>query len=363
MNVPIPPDKITAWVYKYFPDCKPRKGGDELRINNPFDGDTGYHFNVSIIKASVHDWRGDSSWVGFNPNTGKLQHRTFIRFVQLYLTQQRGRCSFPDAIQDVLGASSGARALFKWQKTRLLPEEKEAISLALPEGATEFGQSQPKLVAGLVAWLASRGVDSKKINKYRIMYSGLSVVWPYFEYDQMVYWQSRSRLNKTFRFPPESVGVTKGQFFYGFDQIEPASFVIIVESIFNCLTLEDQCLASGGASLTETQVKKIRLLGPKDGIILAPDNDKAGISSVLHNAALLQQLNYRIFYALPPIVKLSDNTMSNDWNDLVKVAGITEIRKTFEKSVKPFNAQQKLYLENRLKSMGETIKPHLLSYG
>jgi hypothetical protein len=357
----IPPDKIAAWVYKYFPDCKPRKGGEELRICNPFDGDTGYHFNVSTTRGCTHDWRGDLSWVGFNPNTGKLQYRTFIRFVQLYLTQQRGRCSFSDAIQDVLGTSSGARALFKWQKTRLLPEEKEIASLALPEGTSEFGKSQSKLVSGLISWLASRGVDDKKINKYRIMYSGLDVVWPYFEFDQMVYWQSRSRLNKMFRFPPESVGVTKGQFFYGFDQIEPASFVVIVESIFNCLTLEDQCLASGGASLTEIQAKKIRLLGPRDGIILAPDNDKAGIGSIAYNVAALQPLGYKIFYALPPIVKLPDGKLSNDWNDLVKVASAAEIKRIFEKSVKPYNLQQKFYLENKLKSMGEAVKPCLLS--
>jgi hypothetical protein len=360
MYVPIPKDKITGWVYKNFPDCKPRKGGDELRINNPFDGDDGYHFNISVEKASVHDWRGDSAWAGINPNTGKINKRTFLRFVQHYLTLKKGSCSFSQAVQDVLGASSGARALFKWHRTRLMPELKENASLALPEGTTEFGETQPKLVAGLIAWLASRGVDHRKINKYQIRYSGLNVVWPYFEYDELVYWQSRSRLNKKFMFPPESVGVTKGQFFYGFDQVEPASFVIIVESIFNCLTLEDQCLASGGSSLTDTQAKKMRLIGPKDGIILAPDNDKAGIESIFYNAALLQPLDYKIFYALPPIVQLPDGKMSNDWNDLVKVADLPEIRQTFEKSVKPFNIQQKLYLENRLRNMANVVKPKLL---
>jgi hypothetical protein len=355
MYIPIPPNKITAWVYKYFPDCKPRKNGDELRINNPFDGDDGHHFNISVIKGFCHDWRGDASWIGVNPNTGKLQYRTFIRFVQQYLIQQRGRCSYPEALKDVLGASSGALTLLKWHKTRSLPEDKETVSLELPEGTTEFGQTNTHLVSGLLSWLASRGVDDKKIKKYKIMYSGLNVVWPYYEYDQEpVYWQSRSRINKVFRFPPESIGVTKGEFFYGFDQVEPASFVIITESIFNCLTLEDQCLATGGASLTQTQAKKIKLLGPRDGIILAPDHDKAGIESIFHNAALLQPLEYKIFYALPPIVKLPDGKMSNDWNDLVKVASVAEVRQTFEKSVKPFNIQQKLYLDNKLKQLSRT---------
>ena len=361
MYVPIPPDKITAWVYKYFPDCKPRKDGEELRINNPFDGDVHHHFNISITKGYAHDFRGDESWAGFNPNTGKINKRTFIRFAQLYLTQQRGSCSFTEAVQDVLGVSSGVRALFKWHRTRLLPETKENVSLALPDSTAEFGSIQSMLTTGLRAWLASRGVDDRKIKKYRIMYSGLSVVWPYYEYDpEPVYWQSRSRINKVFRFPPESVGVSKGQFFYGFDQAEPASFIVITESIFGCLTLEDQCLATGGASMTETQVKKLKLLGPRDGIILAPDNDKAGIESIFHNATLLQPLNYKIFYALPPVVRLPDGQLSKDWNDLVKVASTAEIRKTFEKSVKPFNLQQRLYLDHKLKQILAAVKPKLL---
>ncbi|MCK9558546.1 MAG: toprim domain-containing protein [Candidatus Cloacimonetes bacterium] len=361
MNISIPPDKISAWVYKNFPDCKPRKNGDELRVCNPFDGDTGYHFNISCVKGYAHDWRGDASWVGYNPNTGKLQYRTFLRFVQSYLTQKRGSCSFPEAVQEVLGASSGVRALFKGQRARLVPESKETTSLALPEGTAKFDESKSKLVIGLLAWLGSRGVDDRKIKKYKIMYNGLNVVWPYYEYDDLVYWQSRSRINKVFRFPPENVGVTKGQFFYGFDQVEPASYVVITESIFVCLTLEDQCLATGGASMTNVQVKKLKLLGPKDGIILSPDNDKAGIESILHNASILQQLNYKIYYALPPIVKLPDGKMSNDWNDLVKVADSTEIRKTFEASIKPFSIQQRLYLENRLKQFKMAPKPKLLT--
>jgi hypothetical protein len=360
MRIPLPPDKIAAWVYKNFPDCKPRKDGEELRINNPFNGDSGYHFNISITKGCVHDWRGDSAWSGYSLNTGGMNSRTFIRFVQQYLIQQRGRCSFSEALQDVLGVSSGALSLLKWHRTRLLSESKETASLELPSGTTEFGKSQPKLVAGLITWLESRGVGKRKIEKYRIMYNGLNVVWPYYEYDDLVYWQSRSRINKIFRFPPESVGVTKGQFFYAFDQIEPASFIIITESIFNCLTLEDQCLATGGASLTDTQAKKIRLLGPKDGIILAPDHDKAGIESIFHNALMLQPLKYKLYYALPPIIKLPDGKMSNDWNDLTKVEDDAAIRSIFEKSVKPYNLQQRLYLENRLKQLTAAPKPKLL---
>lgn len=349
MNIIIPPDKVHAWVSRYFPNYKQRKSGAELRINNPFNGDTNYHLNISTEKAACHDFRGNS-WAGHNSN-GVPQKCTFLRFVQLYLIQSRGRCTFAEAVADVLGASSGALAQIKWHKTHAIPEQQEKTSLKLPDGIQKF-DVQSKLSDSLMSWLSSRGVDLAKIYKYNIMYSGFDVVWPYYEYDDdPVYWQSRSRLNKVFRFPPESIGVTKSQFLYGFDQIEPASHLIITESIFNTLTLEDQCVASGGATLGEMQIKKIQLLGPKDGVILAPDHDKAGIESIEHNSKLLRKLGYKIFYALPPIVKLPSGKSSNDWNDLVQVMSIPEIQKIFESSIKRLNDQQEKYLNNRLKQL------------
>ena len=102
--------------------------------------------------------------------------------------------------------------------------------------------------------------------------------------------------------------------------------------------------------LAPVQIKKLKLLGPKDGIILAPDNDKAGIESIFYNVERLQPLGYKVYYAIPPIVKLPDGKLSKDWNDLAKVADSAEIMKAFEASIKPYNIQQNLYLRNRLAS-------------
>jgi hypothetical protein len=153
-----------------------------------------------------------------------------------------------------------------------------------------------------------------------MLHCGLAVVWPYYEYDELVYWQSRSRVNKEFLFPPESVGVIKTDFLYGFDQVEPASHIIITESIIDSQTVEEQCVATGGASLGSKQVRKIRALGPRDGIILAPDNDLAGLKSVLYNATLLRPLQTKLYVSLPPAIEYTNDDgeldFTTDWNEV-----------------------------------------------
>jgi len=309
------PEQIYGWVTREFPDNKPRKGGDEIRINNPFREDSGYHFNISCTKALCHDWRGDE-WVGSGPG-GRRKKCTFLKFVQLYKN-----CSFFDAVRSVLGASSDPRLFLRVQKTSEEQEATDDTSLGLPDASESLlDSSQPKLASTLLKWLASRGIDERRVEKYGMLHSGFDVIWPYYEYDEIVYWQSRSRLNKTFMFPPLDTGVNRNDYLYGFDQVEPASHVIIVESIIDGQTLEDQCVASGGAILGDMQVRKIRVFNPKDGIILAPDNDEAGIKSILSNAAKLQKLGHKLYYALPPKYRYVDGDEENetkDWNDVAK---------------------------------------------
>jgi len=338
----IPPEKIYAWVTANF-DVKERKGGSELRICNPFDGDRKYHLNISVGKGACHDFRGDD-WAGYNPG-GKLAKRTFLKFVQLYLG-----CSYAQAVKEVLGSSSSARALLRRHRLQREEEDKKDLSFGLPEGAESLlTSSTPKTASTILRWLASRGIDEAKIKKYDIMHTGLDVVWPYFEFDELVYWQSRSRTSKRFLFPEVSQGVGKGNFLYGFDQVEPASHLIITEAIFCCQTLEEQCVASGGASLTEAQVRKIKFLGPKEGIILAADNDIPGIESILANASLLEPLGYKLFFSIPPEIEYEENgekKFTKDWNDLVwKIKGVNPMAE-LEKNVRPLGIAERVKLRS-----------------
>ena len=175
--------------------------------------------------------------------------------------------------------------------------------------------------------------------------------WPYYEFETLVYWQSRNRFNKVYRFPDVSVfdkksGATlgetegsKGDFLYGFDDCDIASYVTITESIFGQYTLGQQALASGGASLTPSQVGKIKILGPKKGIILSPDNDSAGVKSMIHNFRLLQPLGYPIYWSLPPKLEYQSGDKkkyTKDWNELVQELKMSrhDVRQIHDKLLK-----------------------------
>jgi len=318
------PAQIRAWIEANF-DYKTRKNGDEYLINSPFCDDTGYKFNISISKAIAHDWRGDD-WA-------KGKSRTFLRFVQLYRN-----CSFVEAFKEVCGKDVTMGSIYaKLRNERKVEEEERKYDIALPAGSEPLADASTTTAKMLTSWLASRGINLDGIEKYNLYYHSMNVVWPYYEYDSLVYWQERNRLNKVFRFPSENVGVTKGMFLYGFDMVEPSDYVIVTEAIFDSITLDDQCIASGGAVLTNAQVKKIRILNPVNGVILSPDNDKAGIDSIISNYQLLSPYFNKLYYATPPVIKYGDDQYTKDWNDLgsKKVMDWSEIRDIFENSIRP----------------------------
>lgn len=338
-------------------ETKPRKNGTELRINNPFDGDTGFHFNISCEKGIVNDWRGNE-WVGVN-KLGAPNKCTFLKFVQLYLG-----CSFEAAIKDVLGSSFSFREFRESlgrQKLQEKEEREREASLGLPKARHDLSSAEGKIANGLRKWLDIRGIDDRKIRKYRMEFSGYNVIWPYYEYDELVYWQSRSRLNKRFEFPPESIGVGKGDFIYGFDQVEPNSFIFITEAIFDAQTIEEQTIASGGASLTSLQARKIKALNPRNGIILAPDNDKAGYESLLANNKILAPFGFKVYYAIPPEIEYEKDgeiVTTKDWNELYTGGDLSlmKIQNLAQKLAKPMDQKARVQIHSMVHRMKEGAK-------
>lgn len=348
----LPPDKIVAWITKHF-EVKPRKEDQEYRINNPFNGDTGYHFNINPSKAVCHDWRGNE-WAGpINPKTGK-RNCSFIKFVRLYKN-----CGFLEAIQDVLQGSGNARDYLKPFGRTDDEEAKKKLAVELPRGAVLITESKDKQALMLRKWLWSRGYTDEHIKKHELYHLGMEVIWPYFEFDVLVYWQSRSRVSKRFNFPSleirddngKIIGTTdgsKGDFLYGFDDTRCAEYVIITEAIFDQHTLGDQALASGGAILTRNQIKKLKILGPKDGIILSPDMDEAGIKSVLSNYELLKNTGYDLYYSLPP---LAAGKTKNDWNALGKDIGFDAVRSVHDNNITKITSREFTKLHGLLRDL------------
>ncbi len=342
----IPSNKIVAWVNKHF-EAKSRKGGDELVICNPFNGDTNFKFNISIIKASCHCWTGDE-WAGpTHPVTGK-RNCSFIKFVKLFK-----RCSYTEAVKDVLGTVSDISAYLRPENRQSDAKPLRKVSVALPDGTERLiGASDPQAKL-LIKWLMSRGYTLQEIEDNDIHFLGMEVYWPFFEFDELIYWQSRDRLNKTFRFPDikivdkkgDTIAETegsKGDFLYGFDDCDPANFIIITESIFGKNTIGAQTLASGGAILTENQIGKIKIIGPKNGVILSPDNDAAGIKSIIANHKLLLGHGYPLFYSIPPKIEYLDDDnkkFTKDWNELLVKLRMTknEIRQLHDQRIKKLN--------------------------
>lgn len=330
----LPEAKIRAWLVKHFPDHRQRKDGEELLICNPFTHDTDYKFNINPSKASCHDWRGDS-WAGpVNPGTGK-RNCSFLKFVKLYR-----KCSYAEALREVLGTSVDLKSYLRPEHRLTDQKAVPTVVVALPTGTERITDSQHDPQARLLAaWLKSRGYSEADIDKYDLYYLGMEVYWPYFEYDELVLWQSRARFNKWFMFPPsDGHDWSKGDFFYGFDEAEMASFVIITEAIFDQYTLGDQALASGGAALTKRQISKLRLLGPRKGIILSPDNDQAGLDSIIRNYSILKALGCPLYYSIPPKIEYMKDgrkCYTKDFNDLVQYCGMsrTEVRQLHDDNI------------------------------
>ena len=329
MKIAIPPEKVRSWVESRF-DFKERKDGNQIVICNPFDGDTGYNFNICPDILTCHDWRGNN-WQGFDAK-GKLNKCTFLNFVRIYL-----KCTFREAVKSVLGENS---RFFLPRKPieETTPDQIEA-TIDLPSGSVPIISSPyPKQATMLLKWLASRGVQADDVERYNLHHCGSDVIWPYYEYEVLVYWQSRSRLNKRFLFPPlEKGGKGKGDFLYGFDDVEPANHLVLTEAIFDKYALRSQTLATGGAILTKAQLGLIRALGPRDGVVLAPDNDKAGVNSVASNGAMLLSCGHKVYYSIPPKLEYEsegEKKITKDWSELGQhVVGWKEVPALMEKGI------------------------------
>lgn len=333
----IPSDKIVAYIKANF-DYKTRKGGKEYLIPNPIMYDSGRHLNVNPEDGGIcHDWRGDEQWAGYNEKTGKINKRTFTRLIQ-----RQFNCSYFQAVKIIIGDGCDPRAYFNVKDE---PEKKEVIeeAITLPACSEPITGSTSKFAKLTSGWLKTvRAYTDEVIERYQIHHSTTDVVWPYYEFGEIVYWQTRSIFDKVFTFPE----CPKGKYIYGFDNIEPASYLILTEAIIDQNTVDEQCGATGGAMITEDQVKKIKMLGPKDGIILAPDADVAGLRSILTNGDMLQSAGYRVMYSHPPI-RMVDGVLEaeyKDWNEMAVKVDRKSARSCLENHVENLSTSSRLKL-------------------
>jgi hypothetical protein len=327
--IKLTPGQIENWVARHF-EYKRRKGGDELLICNPFvPGDDKYKFNISTVAKQSKRSKYSNYWVHDWRPSAQQYNGSFLKFVQRY----KGY-TFKEAVKDVCGEGVNLRAILDSAKRSPRKEEQTSIvRLELPENAVPITDDKwPKFRAMAINYLESRGIQYNDAVSFRLHYTPTMIIFPYLEYDDIVYWQGRSfsPAIKDFLFPDQrQTGIGKSSFVYGFDNAEPGHTIYISEAIFDALTIGPGGIATGGARLVESQRRKIRALGPSR-VVLCPDNDEEGLASIYENWKILSPY-YDVYYVLPPETK--------DWNDWVKKAddkqaALKDIRAYIAKNVK-----------------------------
>lgn len=276
--------------------------GDELLTKNPFAHNDKFKFSIRLEERNdkdktipvgmCHDWRPQYSDCNVN----------FVKFVMRYKN-----LSYKDAVNEVGGDIKHSNR--KNTKPREILNLK--FNIQWPDCSLPLTNDKyKKLHEMTVNYVKSRCITEEDIILYNIHYNTEGLIFPYYEYEEFCYWQMRSIIGKSFTFPSNEVfNVSKGDFFFGFDLVKYNDDLIITESIIDSISIGPGSVASGGASLTDNQVNKISLFNPKR-IILAPDNDDAGIASILKNYELLHK--YDIWYCIP----VGDGF--KDWNDFDK---------------------------------------------
>lgn len=317
---------IERWVSKHF-KYKKRRNDTQIVICNPFDGDTKWHFNISLESTKsrrtgkynyyVHDWRPDKSMWDTN----------FVRFVANYKN-----ISYFEALKEIKGDCLSALETYKEainnnsleEKNENEKEEPLEYIVELPPNCKNISKENldDKICKISINYLNKRKISLEKAKSYSLKFNTQGIIFPYIEYGEVVYWQLRDVISKRFDFPKQS---NKTDYIFGFDNVEPNDNMFITESIIDAMCIGENCIATGGATIVGKQIRKIKALNP-DIIVLCPDNDEAGIKSLRQNYDLINNyfVNVKIAYCLPP---KSDKYDIKDWNDIEKYLGVGESRK------------------------------------
>lgn len=316
MLIRLKPEQIIGWTAAHF-KYKP-SGSKQIRICNPRDPkDRGYNLWISLVPAIPKSGRTkrEDFWVhDFRPNHQQCDG-SFLNFVAKYRN-----ITFRQAIKEVCGITVDLKTLLRDRDGKQEEPEEHRDLISLPEGSMKFGEEDP-LEELAMRYLRSRRITRDEAIKHGLCFTINSLIFPYYEFGDLVYWQSRSLMDKSFLFPENT---DKSNYLFGFDFCEPDGEVIITESAVSAILLGDGVVASGGASLNDLALKKLKLLHP-ERIVLAPDNDVAGLDSLRKNFKVLNHgFSGRIWQCLPP------KEFGKDWGEWAEKGGKDQLRPYLE---------------------------------
>ena len=216
-----------------------------------------------------------------------------ISAFRLIIDTEPGINSFYEAL-DFLGIPKSG--IYDGVRIRRVKEDKarEIQPMELPMGFIPFSKSSIKTALGGIAYrkMKSRGFNLKKLKEHGVGYCDGGdydgyVIFPWYFKGQLRFFQGRIFFGSgpKIKNPPEEIyNIGKSSLVYNMDALFLYEEVVIVESITNCLTLEENTIAIGGKVLSQKQFNVI-ISSPVDTlcIVLDPDawNDAIAMASML----------------------------------------------------------------------------------
>lgn len=342
------PRQIEAWVRNRFDYVGERVSGTKgrmLLVANPLDPeDRAKKLAIFPEGAFVKDWRPD-----FNSVNGG-----FVRFVAMV----QGT-TWKQAYEEITGETLTTDQIMEAARQDLRskpgapPRAREVkIDIDLPKGFIPFKDRVHDVVYDrAVAYLARRQVSEEEAARRGWLYSAISICFPFYEFGEIVYWQTRNIYTKEYNFPESIDGQV---YWYGLDTVEPLGDVITTEGVLDGAVISgDGILSSGTAAFSETQVRKLCSKQP-GRIILAPDNDPAGWASLTQNFRAIDKTNAfhsametrrRVLFSLPPC---------KDWNMFAqterRLLNTDIVRDYILKHAQPFTISAEAKIKTKLTS-------------
>lgn len=218
--------------------------------------------------------------------------------------------------------------------------EEEIVKVDLPRGTKPILGDDSVVAKLAYKYLKSRfkGRDVDKIiKKYDLQYcnSGLYsgyIIIPVKEWGELVWYQGRAFLpaNKE----PKYLGMSnRNKSLFGLEFVDPDHVIILVEGVFDAMTLGDKALCCFGSSLSKHQYNILRELKPKK-VVVCFDWDKSGVEGSLVACRKLKEFVPEVEVTLG---------MTEDANSLGRSAAIVKI----VKSTIPFDTEGEVRLRMR----------------
>lgn len=223
-----------------------------------------------------------------------------ISAFRLIIDTEPSITSFYEAL-DFLGIpKSGIYDGIKLRKSK--EKEKDQKPMELPMGFVPFSRASIKNQMGGIAYrkMKSRGFNLKKLKQHGVGYCDGGeydgyIIFPWYFKGQLIFFQGRVFFGSgpKIKNPEEEVyGIGKSTIVYNMDALFLYEEVNIVESITNCLTLDENTIAIGGKVLSQKQFNLI-ISSPVETLCIVLDPD-AWSDALKMASTLIQYKNVRL---------------------------------------------------------------------